>query len=241
MTYPFHALGTTRARQPAGLRCNRWWPTRDDRRLAVSQPSGSPRAWTKGAASTPSAPWASASSRSAPSRLWPSRATRARACSACRSRAGLINRIGPATTAPGLRRQRAAIALPSRWRVLGPNIGKNAATPIERARRLPHPACASIRTRTRHGQHSSPNTNQPARAAERRRLDACSPLHTRRANLTPQHTGRQVPVFVKIAASTMRAGGGDRPAAAAPWHGWRDRHQHDHATPCRPKPPTGGR
>ena len=133
-----------------------------------------------------------------------SRATPSRACSACRSANALINRLGfnnDGLDAFVANVQRASFR--RQGRILGLNIGKNAATPIEHAtddylrvpgRRLP--ACRLRRPST--SPAPTPRTCARCRATRRwtRLLGAPSPRAARRWRA--QH-GRRVPLFVKIA------------------------------------------
>src|SRR4051812_23346946 len=89
----------------------------------------------------------------------------------------------------------------AKGRILGLNIGKNAATPIERAADdylvglagvYPHADYVTVNI-------SSPNTSNLRSLQDDQALDGLlGALHTRRGELAKQH-GRRVPIFVKIA------------------------------------------
>jgi dihydroorotate dehydrogenase len=76
--------------------------------------------------------------------------------------------------------------------ILGLNIGKNAATPIERATDDYLTGLAGVYPcRLRHGQHLQPQHQEPARAAERRALDALlAALKSRQGELAAEHGKR---------------------------------------------------
>ena len=232
-------LGTLARLQNTPAQC--LWQGRAHRRPGdPRRPDASPTAsawppgWTRtAAASTAWARWASASSRSARSRRRRSRATPSRACSACRRRNALINRLGFNNDGlAGLRRQRAARAqLPQRPAAsLGLNIGKNAATPIERAADdyliglegvFPHADYVTVNI-------SSPNTKNLRELQGDAALDALlGALQQRAAAVADRRSRRQVPMFLKIAPDLDEAQvrRHRRHAAAAP-HRRRHRHQH---------------
>ena len=112
--------------------------------------------------------------------------------------------------------------------ILGLNIGKNAATPIERATDdyliglsgvYPYADYVTVNI-------SSPNTKNLRELQSDAALDALlSALMARQGELAAEH-GRQVPLFLKIAPDLDGAGAGHRRGAAAPRHRRRDRHQH---------------
>ena len=115
----------------------------------------------------------------------------------------LINRLGLQQRRPGsLHRQRQAlVAFASKGRILGLNIGKNAATPIENATSdylvcldgvYPHADYVTINI-------SSPNTSNLRTLQSDEALDGLlGAIARRREALAAQH-GRRVPIFVKIA------------------------------------------
>jgi dihydroorotate dehydrogenase len=193
-----------RARRWNGPTATSWWTTRWNwPGLKFPNRVGLAAGLDKNAAaSTAWAPWASALWRWAPSRPRPSPATPNRACSACRKANALINRLGfnnDGLDAFVANVQRASFR--QKGRILGLNIGKNAATPIEDATRdyltcldgvYPHADYVTVNI-------SSPNTKNLRALQSDEALDGLlGAIAQRRAALARQHQ-RRVPLFVKIA------------------------------------------
>ena len=138
---------------------------------------------------------------------------------------------------PGrVRRQRQAGALSrASGGILGLNIGKNAATPIERAvdDYLIVPGRRLSARRLRHGQHLEPEHAEPARAARRRR--ARCPARGAAAHdapSSPSSTAARVPMFVKIAPD-LEPRRSTPIAATLRRHRDRRRHRHQHDARAR--------
>ena len=117
----------------------------------------------------------------------------------------------------------------ARGGILGLNIGKNAATPIERAAddylALPRRRLSACRLRDR--QHLEPEHAEPAHPAGRRGARrAARRAAARRAEFADEH-GRKVPVFVKSRPISTRRRSRRSPRRLRASHRRRHRDQHD--------------
>ena len=145
-----------------------------------------------------------------------------------------------------LRRQRAArrASAPTAARpmLLGLNIGKNAATPIERRhRRLPArpgrrlPAC-----RLRHGQHLQPQHQEPARPAKRRSAGRAAGRHRRAPRKQLAQAARQARADLREDRARPGRGAGRRDrrhaCSATAWTASSPPTPRSAATPCKGLP-----